>query len=99
MTDFWQNQVACRLNVVVPKEFLEKIRGRDSEQRRIAVRNILQVPDSLTVLNDGSTRWCAPPDYEHGSINPAYLASFPDNGGDKSVENYYRKLKARFEPA
>ncbi len=24
---------------------------------------------------------------------------FPDNGGDKSIENYYRKLKARFEPA
>ncbi len=35
----------------------------------------------------------------HRSIDSLPFCLFPDNGGDKSIENYYRKLKARFEPA
>jgi len=33
----------------------------------------------------------------HRETDSLPFCMFPDNGGDKSVENYYRKLKIRFE--
>ncbi|MCL2845957.1 MAG: hypothetical protein FWE23_11020 [Chitinivibrionia bacterium] len=34
---------------------------------------------------------------KHRATDSLTFCMFPDNGGDKRVENYYRKLKERFE--
>jgi len=34
---------------------------------------------------------------KHRETDSLPYCLFPDNGGNKSVENYYRKLKERFE--
>ncbi|MDR2940414.1 MAG: hypothetical protein LBV08_08875 [Clostridiales bacterium] len=35
---------------------------------------------------------------KHREADSLPFCMFQDNGGDKSTGNYYRKLKARFEP-
>lgn len=36
---------------------------------------------------------------KHNATDSLPFCIFPDNDGDKSIANYYRKLKARFENA
>lgn len=49
-----------------------------------------------TCPNHGICCQCVP---KHKNTDSLPFCLFLDNGGDKSVENYYRKLKQRFEPS
>ncbi len=47
-----------------------------------------------TCANHGKCCACV---VKHRTTDSLPFCLFPDNGGDKSVENYYRKLKGRFK--
>ena len=47
-----------------------------------------------TCANNGNCRACV---IKHKVTDSLPFCLFPDNGGDKSIANYYRFLKKRFE--
>ena len=57
-------------------------------------KNVKECPcPKTTCENYGKCCFCV---VKHRTTDSLPFCLFPDNNGDKSVENYYRKLKGRF---
>jgi len=71
--------------------------------RRLLLREVFAMPcanvkvcacPKKTCVNNGNFCACV---IKHRETDSLPFCLFPDNGGDKGLANYYRKLKERFE--
>lgn len=63
---------------------------------KVACKNVKECPcPKKTCPNNGICCQCV---VKHKNTDSLPFCLFLDNEGDKSLENYYRTLKKRFEP-